>query len=326
VRALLETAGEVLAIESRTTRFATLIEETVSGALVSAPSDREATVLVRVEHDRRPFDVAGWNAVARDAWCHDGVVVMRDVCTSGFDLRFRNRGRQAEFTYRWRPPARTRFAALALAARSRLLARAVLLQYPALWWASTRGRVPVHASAFTGGGVTPLVSGASGVGKSTLLSTELEGDGRAVSDNLCAGDGEAVWGVVEPMRLEGAGGRRMPHGRRETQLPGRVGELEPDCVVVLQRDGHTSRRVQRCDAGTAARALISNTYMAGELRRYWGFAAALSAGSGIGPAHPPIVEVSATFAQRLPCFEVVLSNGQGVRLGQLLGSKEATWI
>jgi hypothetical protein len=66
--------------------------------------------------------------------------------------------------------------------------------------------------------------------------------------------------------------------------------------------------------------------MAGELRRYWGFAAALSAGSGIAPVHPPILEVSATFAQRLPCFEVVLSNGDGVRLAELLGSKETTWI
>jgi hypothetical protein len=251
---------------------------------------------------------------------------MRDACTSGFDLRFRNHGRQAEFTYRWRPPARTRFAALALAARARLLARAVLLQYPALWWASTHGRVPVHASAFTGGGVTPLVSGASGIGKSTLLATELEADGHAASDNLCVGDGETAWGVVEPMRLEGAPGRRMPHGRREAKLPGRVGALEPDCVVVLQRDGHISTRAQRCDAGTAARALISNTYMAGELRRYWGFAAALSAGSGIGPAHPPIVDVSQAFAQRLPCFEVVLSNRRGVRLGELLGSRETTWI
>lgn len=72
--------------------------------------------------------------------------------------------------------------------------------------------------------------------------------------------------------------------------------------------------------------MISNTYMAGELRRYWGFSAALSAGSGIGPAHPPIVEVSETFARRLPCFEVVLSNRHEVRLGELLGSKETTWI
>ena len=95
---------------------------------------------------------------------------------------------------------------------------------------------------------------------------------------------------------------------------------------MLQRHGHISTRAQRCDAGTAARALICNTYMAGELRRYWGFAAALSAGSDLGSAHPPIVEVSETFAQRLPCFEVVLSNRDGVRLGELLGSKEATWI
>jgi hypothetical protein len=326
MRALLETAGEVLEIDSGTTRSATLIDEAVSGALVSGPSDRQSTVLVRVEPDSRPFDVTGWNTLARDAWCHDGTVVMRDVCTSGFDLRFHRQGGRAEFTYRWRPPARTRVASLVLAARSRLLARAVLVQYPAVWWASTRGRVPVHASAFTGGGVTPLVSGPSGVGKSTLLAAELEAGAHAASDNLCVGDGEAAWGVVEPMRLEGAGGRRMPHGRQEAQLPNRVASLEPDCIVVLQRDGRISTRAHRSDPGTAARALIGNTYMAGELRRYWGFAATLSAGSGLGPAHPPIVEVSEKFAQRLPCFEVVLSNCHGVRLGELLGSKENAWI
>jgi hypothetical protein len=326
MRTLFETAGELLAVDSGTTRFATLIEETLGGAPVCAPSNREPTVVVRVEHDSQPFDVAGWNMLARDAWCRDGAVVMVDACTSGFDLRLRTEGETPEFTYRWRPPARTRLAALALAARARLLARAVLLQYPALWWASTRGRVPMHASAFSGGGVTPLVSGPSGVGKSTLLAAELEAGARAASDNLCVGNGEEAWGVVEPMRLEGAGGRRMPHGRREAQLPNRVGALEPDCVVLLQRDSHMSTRAQRCDAGAAARSLTSNTYMAGELRRYWGFAAALSAGSGIAPVHPPILEVSATFAQRLPCFEVVLSNGDGVRLAELLGSKETTWI
>jgi hypothetical protein len=64
VRALLETAGEVLAIDSGTTRFATLIEETVSGARLSASSDRESSVLVRVESDSRPFDVTGWNTLA----------------------------------------------------------------------------------------------------------------------------------------------------------------------------------------------------------------------------------------------------------------------
>ena len=52
MRALLETAGEVLEIDSGTTRSATLIDEAVSGALVSAPSDRQSTVLVRVDPAR----------------------------------------------------------------------------------------------------------------------------------------------------------------------------------------------------------------------------------------------------------------------------------
>ena len=54
----------------------------------------------------------------------------------------------------------------------------------------------------------------SGVGRSTLLLAS-SGGSRATADNLAVGDGTTVWGLVEPVRVEGGGGRRMPHGRHE---------------------------------------------------------------------------------------------------------------
>ena len=38
----------------------------------------------------------------------------------------------------------------------------------------------------------------------------------------------------------------------------------------------------------AARALVAGTYMAGELRRFWPFAATLALATGIGPVHPDV--------------------------------------
>ena len=177
----------------------------------------------------------------RGAWRQGREVLIENVCSSGLDLLVRPNGSTVDFVARWRPPVRVR-ATSGLRSRFHLLLRAVLLQYPAMWWAGTRGRIPLHASMFTAGAMTPLVAGPSGVGKSTLLATELAEGGRATSDNLCVTDGVSGWGVVEPVRLEGKSGRRMPHGRREQPLTGRVSTLTPDRVVLLRRGTGTTDR------------------------------------------------------------------------------------
>ncbi len=89
-------------------------------------------------------------------------------------------------------------------------------------------------------------------------------------------------------------------------------------LVVLRRGMSESASVRACDAELAARALVTGTYAAGELRRYWAFAATLSAGLGVGPDHPPIAEVGRGFAARLRCVEITLGRRPGARLGQLL--------
>jgi len=316
----LRTGGERVAIDCTVAWVAELIEEAVGPELCeTAPHD--ATVTVRVEAAHQPFPTEGWTPLTRGASHRGREVVLENACTAGFDIHVRPAADRVELTYRWRPPARDRAAALTLRSRFHLLARAVLLQYPVLWWAGTRGRAPLHASAYTARGSTPLVTAASGVGRSTLILRELRDGAAATGDNISVGNGTTVWGLVEPLRVKGASGRRMPHGRSEAMLDGRAHALAPDCLVLLRR-GSDGARLERCDPDAAARLLVASTYMAGELRRYWAFAAMLAVGTGIGPAAPPITEVASAFAATLPSFVLALPSTGGTSLSQLIAESE----
>jgi hypothetical protein len=167
-----------------------------------------------------------------------------------------------------------------------------------------------------------MLSAPSGVGRSTVVLREVATGAPTTGDNLAVGDGATLWGLVEPLRVEGGGGRRMPHGRREAPLPNRVGSLVPDSIVVLARGDDDRAQLRPCDVAVAERCLVTNTYMAGELRRYWSFAATLSAATEAGPAHPPVAEVAARFAARLPCFLLKLGRRDDVALGELLANLE----
>lgn len=318
----LETAGERVALACALPWVSELIEE-------AAPTERKesgsgpATLAVEVESSSRPFDTARWEPLTRGAWRLGHEVVIEDACSSGFDLRLHAVAEHPQFTFRWRPPLRGQAAAHLLRSRFILLARSVLLQYPAMWRASLRGRAPLHASVCTAGNLHPLLAGPGGVGKSTLLTQELAAGGRAIGDNICVSDGTTAWGLVEPLRIEGGGGRSMPHGRAELPMPGRVLALAPDLVVVLRRGLDDVAQVRACSVETAERSLITGTYMAGELRRFWGFAATLTAGTKLGPAHPQVERIGRIFASRLPAVEIVLPRQPGVRLAEVLSRVEA---
>jgi hypothetical protein len=138
-------------------------------------------------------------------------------------------------------------------------------------------------------------------------------------------DGQRAWGLVEPLRLPAeahAGrGRRMPHGRREAGWPRRTDQMTPDLVVVLARGGQPG--VTRCDPALAARHLEAGTYMAGELRRYWAFAATLALGTGLGGTHPPVQHIAQELSARLPCLQVTLGDRPGAPLRELLSAPTA---
>jgi hypothetical protein len=57
----------------------------------------------------------------------------------------------------------------------------------------------------------------------------------------------------------------------------------------------------------AGRVLTAGTFMAGELRRYWPFAATLALGTGLGPAQAPVADVAGALASRLPAIEITLA-------------------
>jgi hypothetical protein len=309
------TAGERLSVDCALGWVEPIVGEVIDTA--GEPShDTELSLLI--DHDRRPFHGDDWLPFGRGAWTRDGAVVLRDACTSGFDLSVRATEAGAAFGFRWRPPRSSKAAQLALRARFRLLARAVLVQYPALWRASVRGRAPMHAPVVRAGDAVVMLAGPSGVGKTTLIERELAAGGRAISDNLCVTDGTTAWGVVEPTRSDAIQGRRSTHGRREGPLSGRAVELVPDRVVVLRRAQTGGVRMRRLEPAEAARALVAATYMAGELRRFWGLAATLSAATGIGPVHPPIAEVASVIVRRLPCFELSIEDISSVRLAEAL--------
>jgi hypothetical protein len=313
IQGVLTSAGERLGIECAIPWVGELIREASDGCLTGGDPDT-SRIRIRVEQHRDAFHTGGWEPLARGVAGRDGSMVLRNLLSTGFDLRVDPSadGGTVAFTFRWRPPRRERAMALAMRSRFHLLARSALLRYPALWWAGTRGRAPLHAAVCTAGeGRTVLLAGPGAVGESTLTSMELASGGSAICDNLCVSDGVTAWGVVEPQRLEGGGGRRVPHGRAERSIPNRIASMVPQRGVVLRRGSDEAGSVATCRPVVAERSLVAGTYMARELRRYWAFAATLALGTGIGPAHPPVAQVASTLATELPAVMVTLPDRPG---------------
>jgi len=320
-------AGERLRLHTEPAWVAELLEEAAAGEW-RAPSLHRADVVVVVEGRTTPFDVRGWEPLTRGAFRRGGACVLVDACSSGFDVLVETEpgaggDQPVRITARWRPPVREHLAALMLRARFRLLVRAVLVQYPALWRAGLRGRVPLHASAIDIDGAVPLLVGPGGVGRTSLVAAAARGGGRPCSDNLVVADCWQVYGLVEPMRSESGQGRRMTHGRREEPLPGRVRDLAPDRIVVLRRGTGATATVTRLEPVRAARRLTEATYMAGELRRYWSLAATLAMATGLGPPHPPVSGTAHDLAARLPATELTLAAVPGGDVTELLTAEPA---
>jgi len=324
MRATLRTAGERVELDCAIGWLAQVLAEGAAGQLAPL-DDTPPDVRITVEEGRGAFGPAGFRLLTRGTWCRPGQVIMRDACASGLDLLVTAADPTLDVVARWRPPVTGRAASVLLRARATLLLRAVLLQYPALWRAQQRGRVPLHASVCTIGsadGITVLLAGPGGVGKSTLVHAELVRGALGTCDNVCVSDGRSAWGVVEPLRLpvrrHDRRGRRMPHGRRELPWPGRADRLTPARLAVLVRGSGGAPVVAPCDPAEAARTLTAGTYMAGELRRYWAFAAALALGTGVGAPHPPIEAVSAALTRGTDCVKVALGDRSGAPLRDLL--------
>jgi hypothetical protein len=293
-----------------------------------------ATVRIRVQASRAPFPRDGLDPVTRGAYSDGRRTLLLDTGGSGFDILLVAGDlvagdEELSVTARYRPSVRTRAVNRLLPTRFRLLAGQVLVHYPLLWRAGWRARVPLHASVVHTRGGTLLLAGPGGVGKSTVLVRLLAEEAVATADNLCCADRTSCYGLVEPLRTDAdlaagartsdgrVAGARTSHGRVERPLPARVPALSPDRIVLLERGPRTAVTV--AGPAEAARALVAGTYAAGELRRYWAFAATLALATGRGPAHPPIAEVAGGYADRLPCLRVRVGDGATVSAALLCG-------
>ena len=313
MQAAFTSGGEQVVLSCRQGFLSEVLREGLVGEQAQVPANRP-DVRVTVEDNTRPFDSHDWDVLTRNAWRRPGEVLLRDACSSGLDLLVATAGPSLEIRARWRPPPVGRAAAAVLRSRARLLIRAVLLQYPALWWGQQRGRAPLHASVCSIGrdhGRSVLIAGPGGIGKSTVVNAELERGAVATSDNLCLSDGHSAWGLLEPRRVPASEngakrGRRMPHDRREAPWTGRVDELVPGLVLVLRRGTERKTSCAPCDPEQATKSLVAGTYMAGELRRYWAFASTLALGTGVGEVLPKVEQVAQTLTAGLPCWELTL--------------------
>jgi len=322
-------AGERVAVDSEPAWAARLLERALGRQQPAPPAAGDGpTVQLRIERSREAFPSRGLRAVTRGTVSDGRRTVLRDAGGSGFDLRVDLDGAGVlTVTARYRPPAATRAANLALPGRFALLAGQVLVHYPVLWRAGWRGRVPLHVAAAATAGGTVLLAGPGGIGKSTVLVRLLAEGATATADNLCCADHERCFGLVEPLRVDRTDPgveaaaprrRRTSHGRVDRPLPSRVAELTPDRVVVLERGPRTE--IVAIGPDEAARALTAGTYAAGELRRYWAFAATLALATGRGPAHPPVVETARAIAGRLPCTRMRVGDGAAVLAADLCGA------
>jgi hypothetical protein len=318
MRVVTETAGETVRLDVPGAWAQRALRDIPTGPVTQT---RNPTVVVSTVRGRVPSSSQG-RPLGRGISVDRGVVQLRSACASGVDLSVRASDDTVLVAADWQPSLQEAVLHGVLRHRARLLAADVVLHYPAMWRAGWRGRAPLHAAALVVRGRGVLVVGPSGVGKTTLARAEVAAGAALVSDNLVVCDGETVWGVLEPIRAEGGEGPRTTHGRRLVSMGGRrTRHTSVDLVLVLRRDGaRTSRRV--LTPPEAAREIVASTYGAGELRRYWGYTAALAAGTGRGPAHPPVGHVADRICAGATCVELHLGDRPAARIGDVIDTLE----
>lgn len=315
--------GLTLSVEAPKGPWRQRVAEACAGQVSEETPETSADIHVRVEVGAGPFPLGDMVPLTRGAWVGGGCVVMEDACASGLDLRLIPSADALAVEVRPRPRPSQRGLALLAPARTELLWRAAMLQYPVLWWAGVKGGVPLHVSALSVDGEGVVLAGPGGVGKSTLLADATNAGGQAVSDNLCVSFGTTLYGLLEPLRTADGTGRRMPHGRRETGWTTRLEHVAADRILVLRRGSETEAGMAPMRDGKAARVIAAGTYAAGELRRYWAFASTLALGTGLGPAHPPVVGSAGDLAHGIPCSEVLLPATPGTHLIDLIAGSRA---
>jgi len=335
-------SGLTAGVEYHATTDVGWVGRELTTILSGAPHEALSFGRVRlgVEASGSAFATDGLTRFSRDVHGDgSGAAVVQNAATSGFDLRLEITDRAAHVTARWRPGRREQVLARVLRARQRLLLAQALVHYPVLWQAGVGGGVPLAACVLAVNGKGVLLTGPSGVGKSTLVAQEIAVGATAISDNLVVvcpvahkPTSYVAHGVVEPLRADFSQlppdvatpipGRRTTHGRDEGHLNRRADAVSVDLIVLLRRTGGPPG-VSAVDPSAAARELAATTYTAGELRRYWPLAAALAVATGHGPVHPEITSTARDLCSSVPCVELDLGPRPAARLGHILSDLES---
>jgi hypothetical protein len=324
---LLRTAGQRVAVDGAAHTLREVIAATGAPSLGTETGADLPNITVSLERSRQHFDTSGCEIVTRGAWTNQrGEALIKSVGGSGFSQLWSVDEDGLRVRSRWTPTATEAAASRLLVARFRALRAQVLVHYPALWLAIQQGFVPLHVSVVEIGGVSVLLAGPGGVGKSTLVARELAEGARATCDNIAVCDGFVAHGLAEPLRLpaELAGassGPRTTHGRREQLWKTRVRSLEPSLIVVVRRGVEGGPQVRPIGSRTALRGIVAGTYAAGELRRFWPLVATLAMATGCGPVHPQVEKVAEILTSRLPCAELWLGPRPGAGLADLLDAQ-----
>jgi hypothetical protein len=330
----LDTAGQLVTVHDDRGGYDTTLRMAAGLGLDGNQGVMRSDVNLFFESERHGFDRAGFQPVTRGVWADgEGDVIIDSAGGSGFSQLWSVRERGLRVRTRWSPSTNERLAAVALRARFAALRAQVLLHYPVLWWAAVHGLAPLHVSVVDIDGVAVLLAGPGGVGKSTLVARELFIGARATCDNIAASDGERAHGLSEPLRVPADlvippsvapttvpydRKQRVTHGRSERAWVKRAPSFRPDVVVVVRRGVDFGPGVREISPELASRFLVAGTFCAGELRRFWPQAAALSLATGRGPALAPVEAVADKLTSRLPCYQLELGTNRSDDPGYLL--------
>jgi hypothetical protein len=325
---------------------------------VEAPSAPDIEVLCRWTEGEAGSDAPDASAAPRDVIGKrmtanaDELEWLDTLRMPGLVLRFERGGERWRFVvdYRYSPKRRNGKPVPDYEYKRYFSLMSWLVYYPLMWFLRhSRGWIPIHASALAtpGGGV--LIAGLGGVGKTTTCIALLERPGiRLLSENLVLTDGDRVYAVDEPVRLDdesvallGASlpalePMEFPDDLKKKRLYRARNIVESTVPVALYLPRFSDRSlVSPLDPALAAERIEAIGRLTRELEDFEAYAAALDLQWPVAGLLARRVETLHQLTRRVGCYTLGIDRGAGIapvveavldrsRLGETSGPVEQT--